>query len=355
MNYKKKTDIKIGNKTIGEDSPCFFLAEIGPNHNGDIKIARELIDAASDAGADAVKVQTFEAKRYIAANTPKAEYDIKNTGTDEEMLVAQKNYELSQETHLELKAYSESKGITFFSTPHANEWSVDLLEEIGVPAYKIASGEITNTPILEYIAGKKKPVLLSTGASTMEDIERAVKAITGTGNDELIVMHCTSDYPCDIKDTNLNVLATLKKKFDLMIGYSDHTLSNEVACIAVALGAKVIEKHITLDRNMYGPDHKSSIEPHELSLLIQKIREVEVILGSSEKKPTAEEAEVSKIIRKSIVANQDIPGGVNLTKQMLTFKRPGTGIPPYELENVIGKKTTKDIKMDTLISYENLL
>ena len=347
-------EIKIANKFVGENYPCFIIAEVGPNHNGDINIAKKLIDVVADAKADAIKFHTFEAKRYVSKNTPKADYDIKNTGTNEDMLEEQKKFELSKDVHIELKKYAEERGLIFFSTPHANEWSVDLLEEINVPAYKIASTDLTNIPVIKYIASKNKPMILSTGMAMLKDIERAVDAIKETGNERLVILHCTSDYPLQMKDVNLNILSVLKEKFNVLVGYSDHTLDINVPCLAVALGARVIEKHITLDRSMQGPDHKSSLEPNELKEMIEKIRETEIILGSKEKVPTQAELNVAKVGRKSIVANKFIKKGQIITKEMITFKRPGVGIPPYEIEDVIGKKARYDLEEDKLISFEDL-
>ncbi|MBU2633754.1 MAG: N-acetylneuraminate synthase [Nanoarchaeota archaeon] len=346
--------IKIKNYKIGEDYPCFIIVEVGPNHNGDIDIAKKLIDVASEAGVDAIKFQTFKSEKYVSKGTPKAKYDIRNTGTNEEMLKEQRKFELSKETHIKLKDYTENKGLIFFSTPHANEWSIDLLEEIGVPAYKIGSGDITNIQIIKYIASKNKPIILSTGMSTMEEIKRAVDTIKETENKDLIILHCTSDYPCDIKDVNLNVIPILKNKFNTIVGYSDHTLRIDVPSLAVALGAKVIEKHITLDRKLPGPDHKSSLEPQELKEMVKRIREIEIILGSKEKIPTEAELDVAKIARKSLVSDRKIKKGEIITQDMITYKRPGTGIPPYEINKVLGKKAKRDIKKDELISFKDI-
>ncbi len=347
--------IKIGNKLIGEGQSCFIIGEIGPNHNGELGIAKKLVDVALEAGIDAVKFQTFEAERYVSKIARKADYDIVNTGSNESMLEAQKKLELSKEFHIEIKNYIEKKGLIFFSTPHANEWSVDLLEEIGVPAYKIGSGDITNIPFLKYVAQKNKPIILSTGMSIIEDVERSVKAIREEGNEQLVLLQCTNDYPCAIEDINLNVIPVLKNKFNTIVGFSDHTLNVNTPSIAVALGAKVIEKHITLDRNMLGPDHKASIEPNELKEMVKLIRDTEMMLGSNEKKPTKSELNVASVARKSLVSTRGIKKGEIIIKEMLTYKRPGTGIPPYEINKVIGKKAKKDIEDDSLISFEDLI
>jgi len=345
--------IKIGEKLIDKRNPCFIIAEAGVNHNGDIGLAKELIDAAKKAGADAVKFQTFKTENLVTENAEMAEYQKKNLGKKESQLKMLKKYELNYNDFKRLKRYCDKKGIIFLSTPHSED-AVDFLEPL-VPAYKIGSGDLTNLPFLEKIAQKKKPIILSTGMAMLDEVREAVKVIKKHGNNKIILLHCTTNYPCPIEEVNLKTMLTLKREFRLPVGYSDHTLGILVPIMAVAMGAQVLEKHFTLNKNLPGPDHKTSLEPDELREMVKKVREAEKALGDGIKKPTKSEEKIKKIVRKSIVAKNDIPGDAVITEDMLIIKRPGIGIKPKYLNKIIGKKAKKDIKKDSLIKFEDLI
>jgi len=342
--------LKIGDKLIGEEEPCFIIAEAGVNHNGSVELAKKLIDAAKDAGADAVKFQTFKAENVVVKDAQKAEYQKETTGEGSQYEMIKK-LELTEEGFRELADYAEKKDIMFLSSPFDKE-SVDLLYELDVPAFKVGSGEITNFPLLRYIAKKRKPIILSTGMSTLGEIEEALDVIRSEGVEDIILLHCVSNYPARIEDVNLRAIETLKQAFKLPVGFSDHTLGIIVPIAAVALGACVIEKHFTLDRNLPGPDHRASLEPDELKEMVKAIREVEKALGNGIKKPTKEEEKIKKVARKSIVAKVDISKGAIITEDMLDVKRPGTGIEPKYLKFIIGRKAKEDIKKDDVIRFE---
>ena len=330
---------------------CFIIAEAGVNHNGSVKLAKKLVDAAKEAGADAVKFQTFKTKNLVTKNARKAEYQIKNSGEESQYEMIMK-IELSADDFWEIAKYAEDKGIIFLSSPFDSE-SVDLLDEIDIPAFKIASGEITNFPLLKCIAKKQKPVILSTGMSTIGEVEEALNLIEKY-NDDIILMHCLTNYPAKKEDANLNVIKTLEYAFKRPVGFSDHTSGIEMSVAAVALGSCVIEKHFTIDKNLPGPDHKASLEPHELSEMVKAIRNIEKGLGNGIKKPTDDEIKIKKLVRKSIVAKEDILKGSILTEEMLEIKRPGTGIEPKYLDELVGKELIEDIKKDDLLKWNQL-
>ena len=346
--------IKIGNRIVGEGEPCFIVAEAGVNHNGDIKIAKKLIDAAKEAGADAVKFQTFKAEKLVTKDTDMAEYQKENIGRMETQFDMLKKLELEEDDFFELKKYCDKKGIIFLSTPHSNEWSVDLLEKLGVEAYKIGSGDLTNIPFLEYAAKIGKPIIISTGMANMEEVKEAVETIKNTGNDKIVVLHCTTDYPCDLNDVNLRAMEKMRRELGALVGYSDHTVGITTPIAAVSLGAVLIEKHFTLDRNMEGPDHKASIEPHELKRMVEEIRKIEKVMGNWEKKPTAKEIEIIKLMRKSLVSTRKLKRGDVIRREDVVIKRPGTGIEPKYLNDVIGKRVKKDIEKDDVIKWDNI-
>jgi len=347
------TTVKIADRIIGEGRPCFIIAEAGVNHNGDINLARKLIDAARDAGADAVKFQTFTAEAIATKGAEKAPYQKEASGTGESQYDMLKKLELSKEAHRELKNYAEKQGIIFLSTPF-DEASIDLLDGLGVPAFKVASGEITNLPLIKYIAKKKKPVIMSTGMSTLDEIGEVLEFLHNEGAKEIILLHCVSVYPAKIEDMNLRVMVSLRRTFGLPVGLSDHTTSITVPVAAVALGACVIEKHFTLDRNLPGPDHQASLEPQELKQMVKSTREVEMALGDGVKRLTPDEIENKKVTRRSIVAKIDIPNGVTITKEMLAIRRPGNGLEAKFMNLVIGKTTQKDIKSGEAITLSKV-
>jgi N-acetylneuraminate synthase/N,N'-diacetyllegionaminate synthase len=345
--------IHIGSRRIGWGEPVFIIAEAGVNHNGDVQMAEKMVDVAADAGADAVKFQTFRADEVVSAAAPKARYQIENAGEGESQLEMIKHLELSPEAHRKLIERCRERGIIFLSTPFDFP-SADLLESLALPAYKVASGEITNWPFLEHIASKGKPVILSTGMSDLNEVEQAVKVLRGAGCSELLILHATSSYPATAASANLRAMQTLSEFFHTPVGLSDHTMGIEVALAATALGASILEKHFTLDRSLAGPDHKASLEPAELRSLVRGIRAVESALGDGRKQPMPSEEDVRRVARRSIVARRTIPSGTLIAPDLLAYKRPGTGIPPSRLGDVIGRRTTCTILADTLIRFEDL-
>ena len=344
---------EVGNKPIGEGCPCFVIAEAGVNHNGSLDLAKKLIDAAAATGADAIKFQTFKAEKLISATAPKAEYQKETTGTAERQLEMIRRLEMPPEMTRAVAAHAASRGILFLSTGFDEE-SIDLLDEIGVPAFKIGSGDLTALPLLEFIAHKKKPVILSTGMSYLEEVQAAVQVLREAGCKELALLQCVSSYPANPEDANLNVLKTLRDAFKVPVGFSDHSLRNEIAIAAVALGASIIEKHLTLDTNLPGPDHRVSLTPDDFRNLVQAIRVVEAARGDGIKRPQVGERNVREVARRSLVAACTIPSGTAVTREMLAFKRPGTGISPTQWKEVIGKRTIREIPSDALISLKDL-
>lgn len=344
-------DVQISNKLIGLQQPVFVIAEAGVNHNGDLKLARDLIDLAVDAGADAVKFQTFRADLLATPEAPKAEYQLQTTGSAESQLEMLRGLELSSDAHRELQSYCHERGIIFLSTPFDEE-SVDFLDSLGVPAFKISSGDLTNSPLLEYIAGKGKPVILSTGMSEISELIEAVSVLNLAGCENPILLHCVSNYPADPAEVNLRAMQTMRAAFDLPVGFSDHTEGIDVSLAAVALGACVIEKHFTLDRTLPGPDHRASLERAELRQLIQSIRRIESALGNGRKVPTASEVETARVARRSLFASVDIPAGATLKREMVMMRRPGTGLSPAILNTLIGQYAVRDIAAGTVLEID---
>ncbi|MFA4955701.1 MAG: N-acetylneuraminate synthase [Candidatus Methanoperedens sp.] len=331
----------------------FIIAEAGVNHNGSLELAKQLIDVAAEAGADAVKFQTFIAEEVVSSVAPKAEYQKQATDASESQLDMIKKLELSKANHQELMDYAKHKNIMFLSTPFDKE-SVDMLVELGVPLIKISSGEITNHPFLKYISKKGLPIILSTGMSTLDEVDEAVLAIKEAGCKDLTLLHCTSNYPVRIEDCNLRAMKTMAEAFNVPVGYSDHTPCIVVSVAAAAMGACVIEKHFTLDKNLPGPDHKASLEPNELKEMVRDIRIVEKALGLTMKSPVASELEMRDVVRRSIVAKVEIPRGIIITEDFLAFKRPGIGIAPKHIGLLIGKTANQNIHKDEIIKLENM-
>jgi N,N'-diacetyllegionaminate synthase len=345
--------IRIGPKSIGSGEPVFIIAEAGVNHNGDLHRAKKLVDAAAEAGADAVKFQTFRADELVSASAPKARYQKETTGTDESQLEMIKRLELSADAFQELSTHCESRKILFLSSPFDPQ-SVDLLENLNILAYKVPSGEINNWPFLEHIASKHKPVILSTGMCYLSEVDEAIRVLGSAGCTELALLHCTSSYPASAASSNLRAMQTLAEAFQIPVGLSDHTLGAEIPLAAVALGGCIIEKHLTLDKSLPGPDHQASMDPIELRSLIRAIRSVESAMGDGIKRPNASEEDVRNVARRSILTRQAIPQGARITRDMLVFKRPGTGIPPSKLSTVVGRRAAREIPADTLIQFEDL-
>lgn len=325
----------------------YIIAEAGVNHNGSFELACKLVDAAKAAGVDCVKFQTFKSKSLVSQNAKKAEYQKETTGngTQVDML---KKLELSYDEFLSLKDYCDRVGICFLSTPFDFD-SIDFLNSIDMPFWKIPSGEITNYPYLVALAKTGKPVVMSTGMCEMHEIEAAIKVLRENGTKEIKLLHCNTEYPTPFEDVNLKAMQTMRDAFNLEVGYSDHTKGIEVPVAAVALGATIIEKHFTLDRNMEGPDHKASLEPNELTSMVLSIRHIEKALGDGNKTPSPSERKNIAVARKSIVAKRAIKVGDEFTDENLTVKRPGTGINPMMWLDVIGAHAVRDFEEDELI------
>ncbi len=328
----------------------FIIAEAGVNHNGSITLAKKLIDAASTCGADAIKFQSFKAKNLAIKNLKKAGYQKKSTNKKETQFEMLKKLEMSETMHLELINHCKKKKIEFISSPFDSE-SINLLKKLGLKTFKIPSGEITNLPYLRNIGKLKKKIILSTGMSTIYEIKNALNVLvkSGTSKNKITILHTNTDYPTKFEDVNLNAMTSIGRYFDLKFGYSDHTLGIEVDIAAVAMGASCIEKHFTLDCSMKGPDHKASLEPFQFDRMVKSIRNIQVALGSKIKKPSKSEKKNMKLVRKSIVANENIKKGELLSEINLAVKRPGTGISPMKWDEVIGTYASRDYKKDELI------
>ncbi len=330
------------------ENKTFIIAEAGVNHNGSFELAKQLVDKAVWAGADCIKFQTFNSKNLVSKNAQKAEYQKKTTDSSETQLDMLKKLELSKEEFVEIRDYCNQKGIMFLSTPFDLE-SIDFLSSIGVKTWKVPSGEITNYPFLRAIGKRKESVIMSTGMCTLDEVRDAIKVLKDFGTTDITLLHCTTEYPAPYDSVNLKAMLTLKNEFGFNVGYSDHTNGIAVPVAAVAMGASVIEKHFTLDKNMEGPDHKASLEPDELKLVVQSIRNVELALGDGTKRPSDAEKKNIAIARKSIVAAWDIKKGEKFTEENLTAKRPGNGISPMNLAEVLGKIAKRDFSEDELI------
>jgi N,N'-diacetyllegionaminate synthase len=333
----------------GEETlKVFVIAEAGINHNGSLEFAKKLVDAAKDAGADCIKFQTFISKNLVTKNALKAEYQKQQTGAKESQYDMLKKYELSFDEFVKLGRYCQDKNIEFLSTAFDFE-SIEFLKSFDMKRWKIPSGEITNLPYLIKIAKLNKPVILSTGMSTMDEIKNAVSVLKENSAGEITVLHCTTEYPAPFSDVNLRAMLSIKEGLGVKVGYSDHTKGIEAAIAAVALGASVIEKHLTLDKNMEGPDHKSSLEPSEMKAMVESIRNIEIALGDGTKKPSESEKKNICVARKSIVAKRYIKKGEIFTEENLTVKRPGNGISPMQWFEVLGKRAVRDFQEDELI------
>lgn len=333
-----------------------IIAEAGVNHNGDINLAKKLIDAAADAGADIVKFQTFKTEKLVSEQAKKAHYQLENTKEkNESQFQMLKKLELSKQDHETLINHCKLKNIEFLSTGFDEE-SVDELEKLGISIFKIPSGEITNFPYLKHIGAKKKSVVLSTGMSTLSEIEFALTTLikAGTKRDNITILHCTTQYPTPMNEVNLKAMLTIREAFKVNVGYSDHTLGIEIPISAVALGAQIIEKHFTLDKTMKGPDHSASLEPTELKNMVSAIRNVEQALGNGIKEPSASEVQNLIVARKSIHLNKNLPKGSTLSELDLVLKRPGDGISGVNIDFVIGKKINSDLVKDHKLSFRDL-
>lgn len=328
----------------------FIIAEAGVNHNGSITLAKKLIDVAAKSGANAVKFQTFKAEKLVSKTAEKADYQKQTTDLSESQFDMLNRLELDLNTHKELISYSKEKGIMFLSTAFDHN-SIDLLNDLGLQIFKIPSGEITNLPYLRHIGLLNKNVILSTGMSSLEEIADALKILinSGTTKENITVLHANTMYPTPMEDVNLNAMKTIADAFDIEIGYSDHTLGIEIDIAAVAMGAKIIEKHFTLDREMEGPDHKASLEPSELKSMVDAIRNIEKAMGDGTKRPTKSEKPNIEIARKSIVTIKSIAKGERFTEKNIAVKRPGTGLSPMKWDSIVGTIAERDYKLDELL------
>ena len=327
-----------------------IIAEAGVNHNGDLELAKQIVKAAANAGADLVKFQTFTAERLAIDSAPKADYQNQTTDQKQSQFAMLRQLELTAEMHEQLIVYCSKQGIGFFSTGFDLQ-SVDYLASLGADRFKIPSGEITNLPYLRHVGAFGKPLILSTGMATLGEIEAALAAceIAGTPRSRITVLHCNTEYPTPMCDVNLRAMCSIRDAFGVAVGYSDHTLGIEVPIAAVALGATVIEKHLTLDRNLAGPDHKASLEPDEFAAMVRAIRNIEQAMGDGIKRPSPSESKNKSIARKSLVAARSIKAGEQFTPENLTAKRPGTGVSPMRWDKAMGRTATRDYDADEMI------
>jgi len=345
--------VRIADKLVGNGEPCFIVAEAGINHNGEVRLAKKLIDIAKDSGADAVKFQAFKAERLATKTAEIAEYQ-KGTAAEDTLYNMLKKLELTEDELVELANYARKKRIIFLASAFDVK-SVDLLDRLRVPAFKIPSGEITNFPLLKHMARKRRPIILSTGMSTLAEVEEAIRVLKREGANDILLLHCVSDYPARVEDINLRAMKTLRQAFGLPVGFSDHTLGITIPIAAAALGAAVIEKHFTLDKSLPGPDQKASLEPSELKEMVVAIRSVEKALGSGIKKPTKSEQLIKKLVRRRIVARRPILKGAIISESMLEFKRSRIGIEPKYAAKILGRKAKRDIAPDEPITLEKVV
>lgn len=345
--------IKIGNKIISGRSPVFIVAEAGINHNGKLDLALKLVDVAKNAGADAVKFQNFKIEEVVTNKAGMAEYQERNTGRSESQLEMGRKLELKDNDFAVIASYCKRKGIMFLSTPHGGFQSVDLLQKLKVSAFKFGSADLNNLPVIDHAARFNKPMIISTGMANMQDIAEAVNCIRKTGNQKIIVFQCTTDYPSKYKDVNLRAMLTIRDKFNVIVGYSDHTIGTEASIIAVALGAAVLEKHLTLDNAMDGPDHKASANPENFKSYVKSVRNAETILGSPQKTVVPSARQYMPLVIKSVVARCAINQGEKLTKENLAIKRPTGGLPPKFYWDMLGKKARRNVKPDEFIHKDD--
>ena len=328
----------------------FIICEIGVNHNGDVELAKKMIEKASECGGDAVKFQTFNSEDLVTDNAKTAQYQEKNTNESSQLELLKK-LELTFDEFEELKNYALEHDVMFISSPFDVK-SVDLLEKLDVPFYKLGSGELNNFELIDYIQKTNKPLILSTGMSSLDEITETYNHIKN--KDNLILLHCITGYPTSFSEANLNFIKTMQKEFDVPIGFSDHSPGIELPIAAVALGACIIEKHFTLDKNLEGPDHKASLNPKEFKNMVNAIRNVEIAMGDGVRKISENEDEIKKIARKSIILNEDISKGTTIERKMLSIKRPGTGIAPNDIEKIIGKKVNRNLSANSVLKWDYL-
>jgi N,N'-diacetyllegionaminate synthase len=346
--------VKIGNRLVGPDEAVFVIAEAGVNHNGDMAIARDLIRAAAKVGADAVKFQSFVTEDLIMPDAPKADYQVVTTGEPGGQYSMLKALELNSDQQAELKAYCHEIGILYLCTPYEIT-SVDALDGLDVAAFKIASTDTTNIPFLRYVGKKQRPVILSTGWSTLGEVEQAIAALNDSGQqDEIVILQCTGEYPAPIEDANLRTMQTMEQAFGYPTGFSDHTPGIGASPWAVAAGARMIEKHFTLDRKMSGPDHRTSLEPDEFAELVQTVRSIELAIGDGIKRPMPSEIGNKYRMQKSLVAKCAVKTGELIHAEDLVCKRPGNGLVPNWFDRVVGRRAAKDIQPDEMLTLQSI-
>jgi len=347
--------IKIADKKVGNNKPVFIIAEAGVNHNGSLKNALKLVDVAAKARANAIKFQTFKAEDVVTAAGQMAAYQRKNIGKPASQFDMLKKLELKENFYKAIIQYCRKRKIIFLSTPHGSFNSVNFLHSLNVSAFKFGSGDLTNLPLLQHAAKFRKPIILGTGMATLTEVKQAIRCIENKGNKQIIILHCTTNYPCPLNEVNLRAMKMISERLNVLAGYSDHTLGTQVPVMAVSMGACVIEKHFTLDKTMPGPDHRASLNHFELRTMVDQIRKAEMILGSEVKKPSKSEIPMIKTVRKSLVALIDINKGEQFNERNLGIKRPGVGLPPRDYQAVLGKKAKRYIKADRLIRKKDYL
>ncbi len=333
--------------------PCYIIAEAGVNHNGNLELAKELIDAAADAGADAIKFQTWVTEKLVTPKAAMADYQKNNIGNNQTQFEMLKKLELSYDCFRELKLHAQAKNILFLSTPDEED-SADFLDELGVPVFKIGSGEISNLPFLQYVARKKKPIILSTGMSTLADVEAAIRAIEEEGTNNIVLLHCVSNYPAAPEDCNLRAMDTMATAFNYPVGYSNHALGIEVSLAAIARGACLIETHFTLDKRMHGPDHAASLDIQELRALVQGAQSVVSAIGDGVKRPTNQELETKKVVQKRIVAARKLRAGAIIQPQDIVLRRTDGGLEPAHLNQLVGRTLKANIDAFAPLHWELL-
>ncbi|MHA1572213.1 MAG: N-acetylneuraminate synthase [Alphaproteobacteria bacterium] len=348
-----KTRFEIAGRGVGDGASCFVIAEAGVNHNGDLARARELIDVAADAGADAVKFQTFQSDQVVAPLAAKARYQAETTGDDGSQLSMIRGLELDYEAFDELRGHSADRDIIFLSTPFDHD-SVRYLSQAKVPAFKVGSGDITNVPLLRDIAGRGRPVILSTGMSTLAEVDEAMSVVEAAGCEDVAILHCVSSYPTAPEEVNLRAMATMSQAFGRPVGFSDHTIGIDITLAAVAMGAALIEKHFTLDKTLPGPDHRASLEPGELVRMMAGIRAVESALGNGRKVPAESEADCRAVARRSLFVLDDVAPGEVINSAKVIALRPGGGISPRDADAVCGRRAARVIKGGEMLQWQDL-
>ncbi|MEO5335321.1 MAG: N-acetylneuraminate synthase family protein [Magnetospirillum sp. WYHS-4] len=345
--------LSLESKAVGPGQPCFVIAEVGVNHNGDMDLALRMIDAAADAGVDAIKFQTFKAEEFVNSPDEVYEYISQGQAVRESMLAMFRRLELPHAEHARLFAHARARGLVPFSTP-GDGLAVELLDRLEVAAYKLGSDDFTYLPFLADLAARGKPLIISTGMADTDDIDRAVSTIRSATSQRFVLLHCVSEYPAPDTSVNLRKMAALRERTGEWVGFSDHSEGITAALGAVALGACVIEKHFTLDRNLPGPDHRFSADPVELTALVREVRRLEAQMGISELVPTPAEIEMRKLARRSIVAARDLPAGTVLAPTDLAFRRPGTGLMPYQADLLLGRRLLADSPAGTLLGPDRV-